>query len=89
VPPGTCNEQYHTQAELLAGYRAVKAGGWIAGHDLCPVCPGVVLAVEWFCGVLTQTLAAVMDEPEHDWDGESPWHPKRTHLNSFAIQVEK
>jgi hypothetical protein len=82
------HEQYHTQGELLASYRAVKEGGWICGHDLCPVCPGVVLAVEWFCGVLSQTLAAVTDEPEHDWHGE-PWQPKRTHLNSYAIQVEK
>ena len=42
-----------------------------------------------YLAVENKILRGKADEPEHNWSGGQSWQPTRTHLNSFAIQVEK
>jgi len=61
-PPGSldwvyldsAHDDFHVMRELHQSYRAVKAGGWICGHDYTAVCPGVVAAVDRFCRQFSQ-----------------------------------
>jgi hypothetical protein len=85
----SCHDDFHVMRELHQSFRAVKAGGIIAGHDYDSVCPGVVAAVDRFCRQFSQTIAVLTDEEPQPIVNRLPWMPAAAPFNSFAIEVQK
>lgn len=68
--------------DLRLAWPKVKPGGWIAGHDYCPLFPGVIQAVDEFCEEFRLAIDIMTDEPPMIVPGAEP-----TAFNSFAIRM--